>query len=85
MREQSRGSSQAELELDNATLSPGGEKMCLAAAYQSRESDQPILQEIAHVRIDGNRVELETLFGDRKVLQGKIHEIDFVNSKLIIE
>ena len=59
--------------------------MCLAAAYQSRENDQPILQEIAHVRIDGNRVELETLFGDRKVLQGKIHEIDFVNSKLIIE
>ncbi len=59
--------------------------MCLAAAYQSRESDQPILQEVAHVRIDGNRVELETLFGDRKVLQGEIREIDFVNSKLIIE
>ena len=59
--------------------------MCLAAAYQSVEGDQPILQEIAHVRIDGNRVELETLFGDRKVLQGKIHEIDFVSSKLIIE
>lgn len=59
--------------------------MCLAAAYQSTESDQPILQEIAHVRIDGNEVELETLFGDRKVLQGRIHEIDFMNSKLIIE
>jgi len=30
--------------------------MCLAAAYRGTESDQPILQEIAHVRIDGNRV-----------------------------
>ena len=59
--------------------------MCLAAAYRSMESDQPILQEIAHVRIDGNELELETLFGDRKVLQGRIHEIDFMNSKLIIE
>ncbi len=59
--------------------------MCLAAAYRSTESDQPILQEIAHVRIDGNELELETLFGDRKVLQGRIHEIDFMNSKLIIE
>ncbi len=59
--------------------------MCLAAAYHSVESDQPVLQEIAHVRINGNRVELETLFGDRKVLQGEIREIDFVNSKLIIE
>ena len=59
--------------------------MCLAAAYRGTESDQPILQEIAHVRIDGNRVELETIFGDRKVLQGEIRKIDFVNSKLIIE
>lgn len=59
--------------------------MCLAAAYRGTESDQPILQEIAHVRIDGNRVELKTLFGERKVLQGKIHEIDFMSSKLIIE
>ena len=59
--------------------------MCLAAAYQSVEGDQPVLQKIAHVRINGNRVELETLFGEKKVLQGKIREIDFVNSKLIIE
>ena len=59
--------------------------MCLAAAYQSVESDQPVLQKIAHVRINGNRIELETLFGDREVLQGEIREIDFVNSKLIIE
>lgn len=59
--------------------------MCLAAAYQSVEGDQPVLQKIAHVRINGNRVELETLFGDREVLQGEIREIDFVNSKLIIE
>jgi predicted RNA-binding protein len=59
--------------------------MCLAAAYQSTESDQPILQEIAHVRINGNELELETLFGDKKVLQGRINEIDFMNSKLIIE
>jgi predicted RNA-binding protein len=59
--------------------------MCLAAAYQSVESDQPVLQKIAHVRINGNRVELVTLLGEKKVLQGKIREIDFVNSKLIIE
>ena len=59
--------------------------MCLAAAYQSVEGDQPVLQKIAHVRINGNRVELETLLGEKKVLQGKIREIDFVNSKLIIE
>jgi predicted RNA-binding protein len=59
--------------------------MCLATAYRGGESDQPIMQEIAHVRIDGDRVELESLFGDNKVIQGKITEIDFMSSKLIVE
>ena len=59
--------------------------MCLATAYRDAESDQPILQEIARVKIDGNRVELESLFGDNMVVQGKITEIDFMDSKIIIE
>ncbi|MDY6892410.1 MAG: CooT family nickel-binding protein [Chloroflexota bacterium] len=59
--------------------------MCLAAAYQGVESDGAIMQEVAHVRIDGMRVELETLFGDSKVVEGRIREIDFMNSKIFIE
>ena len=59
--------------------------MCLAAVYQGVESDHAIMQEVAHVRIDGNTVELETLFGDSKVIQGRIREIDFMNSKIFIE
>ena len=59
--------------------------MCLAAAYIGTESDQPILQEIARLRIDGDTIEMETLFGEGKVLQGKLAEIDFMNSKVVIE
>jgi predicted RNA-binding protein len=59
--------------------------MCLAAAYQGTQSDQPILQEIAHMTLDGNVIELETLLGEKKVLQGKLKEIDFMDSRIIIE
>ncbi len=59
--------------------------MCLAAAYQGAESDQPILKEVARITIDGDAIELETLFGEKRVLQGKLTEIDFMKSKVIIE
>jgi predicted RNA-binding protein len=59
--------------------------MCLAKLYQGTESDEPILEEIAHVVIDGNRLELESLFGERKVLMGIVREIDFMKSRVVIE
>lgn len=59
--------------------------MCLAAAYEGMESEQPILQDIAHVKLNGDVVELETLLGEKKILQGKVREIDFVNSKIVIQ
>jgi predicted RNA-binding protein len=58
--------------------------MCLAKAYQDAKTEEPILEDIAHARIDGDRVELETLLGERKTLYGKVREIDFVNSRIII-
>lgn len=59
--------------------------MCLAAAYEGMESEQPILRDVAHVRSNGHEIELETLFGEKKVLRGRIREIDFMSSRLIIE
>lgn len=59
--------------------------MCLAKVYQDMESDKPILEDLAHVIIDDNRLELETLFGDRKVFLGKVREIDFEKSRVVIE
>ena len=59
--------------------------MCLAKVYQDMESDEPILEDLAHMTIDGNRLELETLFGERKVFWGKVRQIDFVKSRVVIE
>ncbi len=59
--------------------------MCLAKVYQGIENDEPILDEIAYVVIDGNRLELESLFGDRQVILGKVREIDFMKSRVVIE
>jgi predicted RNA-binding protein len=59
--------------------------MCLAAAYIGEGSEQPIMQEIARLRIDGDMIEIETLFGEGKVIQGRVAEIDFMKSRVVIE
>ena len=59
--------------------------MCLAVAYHGTESEEPILREIAHIRLDRETIEMENLFGESKTVKGKIREIDFMSSKVIIE
>lgn len=59
--------------------------MCLAKVYQDMESNEPILKNLAHIIIDDNRLKLETLFGERKVFLGKVREIDFMKSRVVIE
>ena len=59
--------------------------MCLAKAFVNNWSEQPVLQDIAHMRVNGDRVELETLFGEEKVISGNLVEIDFSTSKILLE
>jgi len=58
--------------------------MCLAKAYLSKSGDEPVLQDIAHIRMRDDCVELETLFGEEKVIPGRVVEIDFATSKILI-
>jgi predicted RNA-binding protein len=58
--------------------------MCLAKAYLNKSADNPILQDIARMRLHGDRVELETLFGEERVIPGRVVEIDFSTSKIIL-
>ena len=50
-----------------------------------RDSDEPILQDIACVRFNGDSVEMETLFGEGKVIPGRLLEVDFSTSEIILE
>lgn len=54
--------------------------MCLAKIYEATKDDKPILEDIAYMTIDGDRVEVETLFGERRIFQGKVHRVDFLKS-----
>jgi len=59
--------------------------MCMAKLYESVESDKPVVEDIAYMIIDGDRVEVETLFGEKKVFQGKVRQIDFLKSRVQLE
>jgi len=59
--------------------------MCLAKIYAAKEDDKPIMEDIAHLTIDGDLVEVETLFGEKMIFQGKVLQIDFVKSSVDLE
>jgi predicted RNA-binding protein len=59
--------------------------MCMAKLYEAKEGDKPIVENIARLTIADRRVEVETLFGEKKVFQGKVRQIDFLKSKIQLE
>jgi len=59
--------------------------MCMAKLYEVKEGDKPILEDIARITIADRQVEVETLFGERKVFQGRVHQIDFLKSQVQLE
>jgi predicted RNA-binding protein len=59
--------------------------MCLAKAYTNREMVEPILENISHMDLDGKSIRMETMFGEEKVIKGKVLEVDFENSKVIVD
>jgi len=59
--------------------------MCMAKLYEAKEGDKPILEDIARITIADRQVEVETLFGERKVFKGRVHKIDFLKSQVQLE
>jgi len=59
--------------------------MCMAKLYEAKEGDKPILEDIARMIIADRRVEVETLFGEKRVFQGKVRQIDFLKSQIRLE
>ena len=57
----------------------------MAKLYEAKEGDKPILEDIARLTIADRRVEVETLFGERKVFRGKERQIDFLKSQIQLE
>ena len=59
--------------------------MCMAKLYEAKEGDKPILEDIARLTIADRRLEVETLFGEKRIFQGKVRQIDFLKSQIQLE
>jgi predicted RNA-binding protein len=59
--------------------------MCMAKLYEAREGDKPVVEDIARLTIADRQVEVETLFGEKKVFQGRVRQIDFLKSRIQLE
>jgi predicted RNA-binding protein len=57
----------------------------MAKLYEAKEGDKPILEDIARLIIADRQVEVETLFGEKRVFQGKVRQIDFLKSQIQLE
>jgi predicted RNA-binding protein len=60
--------------------------MCMATAYlKHRSGDELLLEEVASVRLQNDGVLLTTLFGRQECVAARIREIDFLESRIILE
>jgi len=59
--------------------------MCLAKAYPNTERNRSFLENITYMKLDGDCIQIETMFGEDTVIQGRVIEVDFENSKVILD
>ncbi|MBE9513517.1 MAG: CooT family nickel-binding protein [Chloroflexi bacterium] len=59
--------------------------MCLAKVYESTDDDTAVLEDVVHMEIEGDRIEVETLFGESRAFRGKVRLIDFLKSRVELE
>ena len=60
--------------------------MCLAKAYLGNDGERELLvEEIASLKADGNRLLVTTLFGEQREIEASIKEIDFLGSSVVLE
>ena len=60
--------------------------MCLSKAYFKRKGDtELLLEEIASVEVEDDRLLLKTLFGEQKEVLASIKHIDFMTHNIFLE
>lgn len=60
--------------------------MCLASVHKGKGAEKEnLLEEVALIEFEGERLLLRTLFGEERAIKAKIKEIDFMHSTVLIE
>jgi predicted RNA-binding protein len=55
--------------------------MCLAKLYQPG-AQQPIMENVTQITIENGKIIVETLFGEKQVLEDRIQMINFAESRV---
>lgn len=59
--------------------------MCLSKAYVDRNGNRELLmEEVAFVKIEGEKLLLRTLFGEQKEIGADIKEVDFLSHSILL-
>ncbi len=59
--------------------------MCLAKVYLNKQNNEPMLRDVTPLRLRNGQVEIETLFGEVRVVSGRLVEVDFNASRVLLE
>ena len=60
--------------------------MCMASAYLKRGSENElVLGDVAVLECEGDDLRLKPLFGAVKSIRGRIKEVDFLRSRILLE
>jgi len=59
--------------------------MCLAKVYLNKQDSEPILRDVILVRLHSGQVEMETLFGEVRVVSARLVEVGFNASIIRLE
>ncbi|MCC8101992.1 MAG: CooT family nickel-binding protein [Clostridiales bacterium] len=58
--------------------------MCLATVYAKNESDSIILEYVSKIEVDGHRITLTDVMGERKTIEGTLAMADLTGGKVEI-
>jgi len=59
--------------------------MCLARLFLKTKEDKPLFEGVTRLEIKDSQTEIETLSGETKIITGKVIEVDFLTSSIIVE
>ena len=60
--------------------------MCLSKVwFRGDSTSEPVMEEIAKIRIKNKRVTLTSLFGEETVVDANVEEVDFTRNKIILK
>ena len=60
--------------------------MCLSKAYVDRDGEGELLmEEIASLKIEGEKLLFKTVFGEQKEIEASIRQIDFMTHSIFLE